>query len=145
MYLFFSGIGGFLGGPLADRHGPRRVIIASLVGSVPFFVAAHWTTGWSFALLVSAGAFMLQSTLPVNVTFGQQLAPVSAATVSSLMMGFGWGTGALMAPAVGFLGDAMGLEFALLVTAVIPLIAAIVAAPLPARATGSRIRTLQAL
>jgi FSR family fosmidomycin resistance protein-like MFS transporter len=145
MYLFLSGVGGFLGGPMADQYGPRRVIIGSLVTSVPFFVSAHWTTGWWFAVLVSAGAFALQSTLPVNVTFGQQLAPVSAATVSSLMMGFGWGSGALLAPAVGFLGDVMGLEFALLVTSIIPLVAALAAAPLPAKAGGSRVRTIQAV
>jgi FSR family fosmidomycin resistance protein-like MFS transporter len=134
MYLFLSGVGGFLGGPMADLYGPRRVIIASLIVSVPFFVGAYWTTGWTFTALVSIGAFLLQSTLPVNVTFGQQLAPVSAATVSSLMMGFGWGSGALLAPAVGFLGDSAGLGFALLVTSVIPLLAAAVAWPLPDRA-----------
>jgi FSR family fosmidomycin resistance protein-like MFS transporter len=133
-YLFMSGVGGFLGGPTADRYGPRRVILASLVSSVPFFLAAHWMSGWSFALMVSAGAFLLQSTLPVNVTFGQQLAPVSAATVSSLMMGFGWGSGALIAPLVGFIGDEMGLNAALMLTAVIPLVAATVALALPARA-----------
>jgi MFS transporter, FSR family, fosmidomycin resistance protein len=145
VYLFLSGVGGFLGGPMADKYGPRRVIIGSLVASVPFFLAAHWTTGWSFALLVSAGAFALQSTLPVNVTFGQQLAPVNAATVSSLMMGFGWGSGALLAPAVGFLGDVMGLEFALLVTSIIPLVAALAALPLPAKAGSSRVRTIEAV
>jgi FSR family fosmidomycin resistance protein-like MFS transporter len=131
MYLFLSGIGGFLGGSLADVYGPRRVIIASLIGSVPFFVAAHWTSGWGFAGLVSIGAFLLQSTLPVNVTFGQQVAPVSAATVSSLMMGFGWGSGALVAPLVGLVGDVMGLTFALLVTSGVPLLAALAAWPLP--------------
>ena len=52
-------------------------------------------------MLVSIGGFLLQSTLPVNVTFGQQIAPVSAATVSSLMMGFAWGVGSLLAPVVG--------------------------------------------
>jgi FSR family fosmidomycin resistance protein-like MFS transporter len=134
MYLFLSGVGGFLGGPLADRYGPRAVIIASLLLSVPFFIVAHWTTGWAFTVLVSAGAFLLQSTLPVNVTFGQQLAPVSAATVASLMMGFGWGSGALLAPLVGFLGDTMGLGFALMITSVIPVAAAVAAWPLPRRA-----------
>ncbi len=99
---------------------------------------AHWTSGWGFAILVSIGAFLLQSTLPVNVTFGQQLAPVSAATVSSLMMGFGWGSGALVAPLVGLLGDAMGLTFALLVTSIIPLFAALAAWPLP---SGTEVRS----
>jgi FSR family fosmidomycin resistance protein-like MFS transporter len=133
VYLFLNGIGGFFGGPLADRYGPRAVIIGSLLLSVPFFVVAHLTSGWGFTLLVSFGAFLLQSTLPVNVTFGQQLAPVSAATVASLMMGFGWGSGALLAPLVGFLGDTMGLGPALLITAVIPIAAAAVAWPLPKR------------
>jgi len=131
-YLFFTGIGGFIGGPLADAYGPRRVIIWSLVSSVPFLVGAHWTSGWVLTALISIGGFLLQSTLPVNVTFGQQLAPVSAATVSSLMMGFAWGMGALLTPVVGLVGDTMGLQFALLATAGIPLVAALVASPLPA-------------
>jgi MFS transporter, FSR family, fosmidomycin resistance protein len=130
-YLVLTGIGGFIGGPLADHYGPRRVIIWSLVSSVPFLVGAHWTTGWAFVGLISLGGFLLQSTLPVNVTFGQQLAPVSAATVSSLMMGFGWGMGALLSPVVGLLGDTLGLQPALLATAGIPLVAALMATPLP--------------
>jgi FSR family fosmidomycin resistance protein-like MFS transporter len=131
-YLFFTGIGGFLGGPMADAYGPRRVIIWSLVASVPFLVGAHWTTGWMFTALISIGGFLLQSTLPVNVTFGQQIAPVSAATVSSLMMGFAWGMGSLLSPVVGLAGDRLGLQFALLATAGIPLLAALMATPLPA-------------
>lgn len=130
-YLFFTGIGGFIGGPMADWYGPRRVIIWSLVSAVPFLVGAHWTTGWAFTALISIGGFLLQSTLPVNVTFGQQLAPVSAATVSSLMMGFAWGMGALLSPLVGLIGDNLGLQFALLLTAGMPLVAALVATPLP--------------
>ncbi len=133
-YLFFTSVGGFIGGPMADSFGPRRVIVWSLVLAVPFLVGAHWTTGWGFTALICAGGFLLQSTLPVNVTFGQQLAPVSAATVSSLMMGFAWGSGALLAPLVGMLGDTVGLSFALLATAAIPLLAAAVAMRLPARA-----------
>jgi len=142
VFLFATGVGGFFGGPLADAYGPRRVIIWSLVAAVPFLVAAEWTTGWTFTLLISLGGFLLQSTLPVNVTFGQQLAPVSAATVSSLMMGFAWGSGALMAPLVGLLGDRAGLNNALLVMAFMPLVAALVAVPLPARAESRSVTRL---
>jgi FSR family fosmidomycin resistance protein-like MFS transporter len=105
----------------------------SLVSSVPFLLAGQLTTGWTLTLLVSFGGFLLQSTLPVNVTFGQQIAPVSAATVSSLMMGFAWGVGSLLAPVVGLLGDRLGLNVALAMTAVVPLLAALFAVPLPAR------------
>lgn len=130
-YLFVSTIGGFLGGPLADRHGARRVILWSLVTSVPFLLAGQLTSGWALTVLVSIGGFLLQSTLPVNVTFGQQIAPVSAATVSSLMMGFAWGVGSLLAPIVGIVGDTLGLGVALSITSAVPLVAALFALPLP--------------
>jgi len=133
LYLFVSTLGGFLGGPLADAYGARRVIITTLVASVPFLLLGQLTSGWTLTLLVAIGGMFLQSTLPINVTFGQQIAPVSAATVSSLMMGVGWGVGSLLAPVVGLLGDRLGLHAALSMTAVVPLLAASFAVPLPSR------------
>jgi FSR family fosmidomycin resistance protein-like MFS transporter len=130
-YLFASGIGGFLGGPAADRFGPRRVIALSLVFAVPFLLAATLSTGWQFVVFVAIGGFFLQSTLPVNVTFGQSLVPVSAATVSSLMMGFAWGTGGLSVPFVGMIADRVGIELTLRGLSLVPLAAAALAMPLP--------------
>jgi FSR family fosmidomycin resistance protein-like MFS transporter len=130
-YLLASGVGGFLGGPAADRWGARRVIIISLVSSVPFLVLAPMLTGWSFMVVLAIGGFLLQSTLPVNVTFGQTLAPISAATVSSLMMGFAWGTGGLSVPFVGMLADRIGIERSLVTMACMPLVAALLALALP--------------
>jgi FSR family fosmidomycin resistance protein-like MFS transporter len=130
-YLFASGVGGFLGGPAADRWGARRVIMVSLVASVPFLAIAPALSGWTFVAVLSVGGFLLQSTLPVNVTFGQTLAPISAATVSSLMMGFAWGTGGLSVPFVGMLADRIGIERALVMMAGMPLLAAALALPLP--------------
>ena len=131
VYLFAVGLGGFFGGPAADRHGPRRVIIASLVASVPLLALAPQLSGSLFVATVAAGGFLLQSTLPVNVTFGQTLAPISAATVSSLMMGFAWGVGGLAIPLVGLVADRIGVEHALTVMAAVPLLAAALAVPLP--------------
>ena len=135
-YLLVSGIGGFSGGPLADRFGPRRVILASLISSVPFMVAASQLTGWWFTAAVSIGGLLLQSTLPVNVTYAQMLAPVGAATVSSLMMGFAWGMGSVMVPLVGLLGDLLGLPRALLCISFVPLLGAVLAAQLPESTPG---------
>jgi MFS transporter, FSR family, fosmidomycin resistance protein len=133
IYLFASGIGGFLGGPAADRFGPRRVIALSLLLATPFLFAASLSTGWQFVVLVAIGGFFLQSTLPVNVTFGQALAPVSAATVSSLMMGFAWGSGGLSVPFVGMVADRIGIEATLAGLSLVPIAAAAVALPLPER------------
>jgi FSR family fosmidomycin resistance protein-like MFS transporter len=138
LYLMASGLGGFGGGPAADLYGPKRVIALSLVLATPFLFAAPMFTGWWFVLLVAIGGFFLQSTLPVNVTFGQSIAPVSAATVSSLMMGFAWGTGGLSVPIVGLIADRIGIEPTLQGLALVPLAAAACALPLPG---GKRVAT----
>jgi MFS transporter, FSR family, fosmidomycin resistance protein len=131
LYLFTSSVGGFLGGPMADRWGARNVIMWSLVLSVPFMALAPLQSGWMFVALAAIGGFLLQSTLPVNVTFGQMIAPISAATVSSLMMGFAWGVGGLAVPFVGLLADRIGIERTLVIMAFMPIAAAACAAPLP--------------
>lgn len=134
LYLFASGIGGFFGGPAADRFGPRRVIAWSLLLSVPFLLAATFASGWAFVALLAIGGLFLQSTLPVNVVFAQAIAPVGAATVSSLMMGFAWGTGGLTVPLVGYAADRAGIAPTLAVLSLVPLAAAACAWPLPRRA-----------
>jgi len=131
LYLFMTGVGGFWGGTLADRFGPRRVITWSLLLSTPFLLAAPQTTGWTFALLLAGGGLFLQSTLPVNVSFGQALAPHSAATVSSLMMGVAWGSGGMLVPITGMLADAIGLPVTLTGLALLPVVAAALSLKLP--------------
>ncbi len=132
-YLFASGVGGFFGGPAADRFGAKRVIAWSLVLATPFLTAAPFFHGAWFVILLAIGGFFLQSTLPVNVTFGQSIAPVSAATVSSLMMGFAWGTGGLSVALTGYIADRAGIEATLVGLAFIPLAAAACALPLPSQ------------
>jgi membrane associated rhomboid family serine protease len=131
IYLVAVGVGGFFGGPAADRLGPRRIIILSLLSAVPFLFIAPQLSGWLFVAALAIGGFLLQSTLPVNVTFGQTIAPIGAATVSSLMMGFAWGMGGLIVPLVGMLADRIGIEYTLMTMSAVPLVAACLAVPLP--------------
>jgi hypothetical protein len=63
--------------------------------------------------------------------FGQSIAPVSAATVSSLMMGVAWGTGGAAVPLVGMAADRAGIGPTLVGIAFLPLVAALLASRLP--------------
>ena len=112
----------------------------SLLLATPFLLAAPQTQGWTFAGLLAIGGLFLQSTLPVNVSFGQALAPHSAATVSSLMMGVAWGTGGMLVPVTGMVADALGLPTTLTLLAALPLCAAALATQLPGGATSADAR-----
>ena len=133
LYLFASGIGGFVGGPLADRYGARRVILWSLVAAVPFMAIAPRLSPIGFTALLAVGGLLLQSTLPISVTFAQTFVKGGAATVSSLMMGFAWGMGSLFVPLIGASADRFGIEQTLVVLAFVPLLAASLAWRLPDR------------
>ena len=131
LYLFASGIGGFLGGPLADRLGARRVIVWTLIAAVPFMALAPHLPPLGFTAMLAVGGLLLQSTLPISVTFAQSFVKGGAATVSSLMMGFAWGMGSLTVPLIGLGGDRYGIQPTLAVVAFIPLLAAALAWQLP--------------
>jgi FSR family fosmidomycin resistance protein-like MFS transporter len=134
LYLLTSGIGGFFGGPLADRFGARQVMVATLVGSVPFLAAAPALSPWGFTAMLAIGGLLLQSTLPVSVTYAQSLTTAGAATVSSLMMGFAWGMGSLAVPLIGLSADRFGINATLVGLSTVPLLAAALAAAVPDRA-----------
>jgi MFS transporter, FSR family, fosmidomycin resistance protein len=131
LYLLTSSIGGFFGGPLADRFGARAVMVATLVASVPFLAIAPVLSPWGFTAMLAIGGLLLQSTLPVSVTYAQSVTKAGAATVSSLMMGFAWGMGSLAVPIIGFSADRAGINATLVGLSAVPLLAAALAAALP--------------
>ena len=119
----------------ADRwptaSGARRVIVWSLIAAVPFMAVAPHLPPLGFTAMLAIGGLLLQSTLPISVTFAQSFVTGGAATVSSLMMGFAWGMGSLTVPLIGMGADRYGIEPTLAVVAFIPLLAAALAWRLP--------------
>jgi len=57
--LGFGAVGGVVGGNLADRFGGRRVIIFSMIASVPFLVLFVFSTGWFSTAALSLGGLIL--------------------------------------------------------------------------------------
>jgi FSR family fosmidomycin resistance protein-like MFS transporter len=134
VYLFGSGIGGFLGGPAADRFGARAVIVRSLVPPCLFMFIAPFLSGWAFVLVLAVGAVPAVDA-PVNVTFGQSLAPVERGDGGVVDDGLRLGTGGLSVPLAGGLPTASALNtprWVSLMPRWLPR-----ALPLPARATAS--------
>ena len=122
--LFSGGgaLGGFVGGILSDYVGRKKVMLASFILSpivLFIFLNSHGTL--SLALLVVSG-FFLWGTTPVIIVAAQEIAPESRTLVTSIMMGVGWGVGAVLVTVTGLLGDTVGLEKALQWILILPLV-----------------------
>ena len=115
VHLACGALGGFLGGWLADRWGGRNVVVRSFVLATPLYLAFLFLPDWRGLVCLVLGGFFLQSSLPVNVVLGQELAPEHSSTIASLLMGAAWGVGALLIGPIGVLADRWGLHTALLV------------------------------
>lgn len=115
-------IGMFIGGHFADRHGKRKVMAITLLISSPLLFGFSFTTGPGSILLLLFGMVALTATLPVNIVLAQRAVPQLPGMASSLVMGLSFMTGALAAPPFGALADSIGIESAIRVIFVIPVI-----------------------
>ena len=61
------------------------------------------------------------ASLPLGVVMAQKIAPKGRSMVASLMMGLAFGTGGILSPIVGKLGDIFSIQSVLVVLALIPL------------------------
>ena len=122
LYLAAGALGGFIGGQLADRVGGRRIIMISMIGSVPFLALFFATQGVLSMVGLALGGLVLLFTIPVNVVMAQELVPTRAARFS-VVMGFSWGmAGLIFIPLIGWAADLVTLHHALAAGLVLPVI-----------------------
>jgi FSR family fosmidomycin resistance protein-like MFS transporter len=132
LMLLAGGVGTVLAGPIADRVGLRRVLMASLLVTPPAIAAFLLLGGVGGAVaLAVVGAFVI-GTFGITMVMSQQYMPGSIGMASGLAIGFSIGLGGIAAVGLGALGDAVDLRAALWVCAAVPLGGALLCALLPA-------------
>ncbi len=132
LYLLGGALGGLAGGTLADRFGGRRIIIFSMIGSVPMLALFLFTKGALSAAGLFLGGLILLFTIPINVVMAQDLVPAQAGIVSALMMGFGWGiAGLIFIPLTGWVADLLSMQWAFAGLIAFPLLGFFFALKLP--------------
>jgi FSR family fosmidomycin resistance protein-like MFS transporter len=131
VFLLLGGIGGLVGGVMAERTSGRSVTLYSGLLAGPLMIASFLTGGALSLVLLGAGGFFLLATIPVNVAMAQELAPGQTSTVSALMMGAAWGIGALAPQALHPLVASFGFRNALVFASALTLLSALCAYFLP--------------
>jgi FSR family fosmidomycin resistance protein-like MFS transporter len=119
--------GGFTAGFLADRVGPHRVIVVSLLLAAPLMAAIRFATGaLLLPVMAGVGVFLLAS-LPLTLLLGQDLFPGRPGVMSGLTLGFTFVAGGIGAAATGAIAEARGLTFVFTWLPLLPLISGLVA------------------
>lgn len=139
VFLFAAAIGGFLGGMAADRWGRDRVIIGSLLLSVPFGVAVALRPEVDilFYLTAAAAGFFLNSSFVVLTIRGQESLPASTGMITGITLGLSIGLGGLAVTPMALLAEQIGLPGATAIAAsmgVLAALAMLLVPPLPPKA-----------
>ena len=130
-FLAAGTVGTFLGGPLADRLGHKKVVLFSLGASCPLLVLFLLSSGfWAFFWLTLAGLILIFS-FSVSMVMGQSFMPHNVGMASGLILGFSFGMGGLGAAILGLFADLWGVPTTLWIIAFLPCGAFLMAALIP--------------
>jgi len=116
---------GIVCGHLSDRMGYKRLLWITHGLMAPLLLVFLLVSGiWIYPSTILAGGFNMAS-LPLGVVMAQKIAPKGRSMVASLMMGLAFGTGGILSPIVGKLGDIFTIQSVLLILVCIPLLSLI--------------------
>ncbi|MCP4627650.1 MAG: MFS transporter [bacterium] len=114
-------VAGIVCGHLSDRMGYKRLLWITHGLMTPFLLVFLLASGkWIYPATILAGGFNMAS-LPLGVVMAQKIAPRGRSMVASLMMGLAFGTGGILSPIVGKLGDIFTIQSVLMLLVCIPL------------------------
>ena len=130
--MLASGAAGtVIGGRVADRVGRRTILLGCLALAGPLLAAFIVSpTALAFALIALVG-FTVVGTFAITVVLGQEYLPNRLGMASGVTLGAAIGVGGALAPVLGALADAQGIETAMWVIAALPLPALALALTLP--------------
>ena len=122
LFLAATAAGTMLGGPIGDRIGARNVILASILGVLPFtLILPYANFFWTLVLSVPIG-LILASAFSVIVVYAQSLVPGRVGLIGGLFFGLAFGASGIGAAGLGALADRIGLDAVYQICAWLPAI-----------------------
>jgi FSR family fosmidomycin resistance protein-like MFS transporter len=92
-FMFGIGLGGLLCATLLRPEHERPILWLCPLLVTPVLVATPLVGGWTLGACVALSGLLLGVSLPVLISYGQQLMPDSQRIASSITMGVSWGLG----------------------------------------------------
>ena len=124
LFLFLAAVaaGTFMGGPIGDRIGRKRVIWVSILGAAPFtLVLPYVDLFWTAVLSVVIG-FVISSAFSAIVVFAQELMPGKVGMIAGIFFGLMFGVSGIGAAAMGHIADVSGIAHVYKLCSYLPLL-----------------------
>jgi len=125
--------GTLLGGRAADRLGARTILIACTAAAAPLIALFLLSERPLSFVLIGLVGLVIIGTFAVTVVLGHEYLPGRLGTASGITLGAAIGVGGALAPVLGALADAYGIEAAMWTIACLPLLGLLLALTLPGR------------
>lgn len=124
--LFVLAFGSFTGGMLADRVGPAKVMLTSMLISAPLMALMFWLGDWRAFWVAPFIGFASGAAWPPMLVMAQSLFHKNAGVGSGVALGFVFAMGGLGLQLTGWMAEPehLGLRIAMLSLCVIPLVSA---------------------
>jgi FSR family fosmidomycin resistance protein-like MFS transporter len=124
LFLFLAAVaaGTFMGGPIGDRIGRKRVIWISILGAAPFTLALPYVGLFWTALLTVIIGFVISSAFSAIVVFAQELMPGKVGMVAGIFFGLMFGVSGIGAAAMGHIADVKGIAYVYQLCSYLPLL-----------------------
>ena len=122
VFLFAVAAGTFIGGPVGDRIGRKRVIWISILGIAPFTLLLPYASmPVAIGLTVIIGVVMA-SAFSAIIVYAQALVPGNVGLIAGLFFGLAFGVAGVGSALLGWLADHTSIGFVFKVCAYLPLL-----------------------
>ena len=124
LFVFLGAVaaGTIIGGPLADRIGRRQIILASILGVLPFTLALPYANLLWTRILTTIIGIVLASAFSVIVVYAQELMPGRVGMIAGLFFGVAFGISGIGAAALGALADRTDIYYVYRLCSYLPAI-----------------------
>ncbi len=130
--LILAGAAGTLfGGLFADRIGQKRIVISTLMLTIPAILLYAGVPGPISFLFAAVFGFFSDASLSVTLVMAQQLVPGRVGIATGLILGLGFVTGGIGVPITGRIADTLGIQEALMLLSVVAAASVVLAFLIP--------------
>ena len=135
LLLISGAIGTLIAGPLSDRIGHKQFLILNMGVLCPLIFLFLHSTGFISIIILALIGMFISPMFSVTLVIAQSLMRGRLGITAGLMTGVGIGAGGLGVTALGWIADTRGVETAMLIISILPLLPWLIVFLLPTPAS----------